>query len=435
MTRIKQTIAQYIAIPLLVLIAFGAGHQMVSRADISSNRSSDFRVFLAAARETLSGGQNLYTFTDSQGLHYIYPPTFAVLITPLAALPQEAAATVWYLLNLLLLAATLNVTVRMLTPVGKRRKWGTLLFPLIITAEPTLATLTRGQVGIVMLACCVFALHWHRKAQPFVAGLLVAFATILKIYSGLILFYFLIRRDWRALAGSAVGAIVFGFLIPAPVLGPRLTLVHWRAWITTIVLPFLSSRTEDSPLYGELQNLDIMRNQSMLATMKHFGTIAGITGSGVTWIKLAAVVLAVAALILLAIAWRREGDGGNDYRVPMQWSLALIAGLMLVPVSWIHYYCLMIFPFAIVSSYLRYGAHRQVWRMFRACAIMVGVLSAVSMAFSALDGPLQQTPWYEFFIVLRSMGLAFWSTLATGIAFFCVLAGRVKMPLNTSQET
>ena len=428
MTRIKQCVA----IALVVAAAVGAGNNMIRRATIGSAGSSDFRVFLAAAQETIHGGLNLYTFTDSQGLHYIYPPTFAVLMTPFTALRPSWAATAWYLLNLLLLAASLIFTVRILTPEGTARSWGILFFPLIITAEPTLATLTRGQVGIVMLASCVFALYFYRRGRPFLSGLLIAFATILKIYTGVIFFYFLIRRDWRALAGSAAGAIVFGFLIPASVFGGRLTMIHWRVWITTIVLPFLSTKAEVTPLYGELQNLDIMRNQSMLATMKHFGTIAGIPESGVGWIKFTALVFAVAALILVALVWRRDGDG-NCYRVSMQWSLALVAGLILIPVSWIHYYCLMIFPLAIVSSYLHFGADGPARRAFRLCSVVLGTLCALSIVLTGLDGPLHFTPWYDVIIVERSTGLIFWEALVTGAVFFYLLAWRVQMPLQNNR--
>src|SRR5438093_11606515 len=78
------------------VLAAIVGYITIYRAALRPIKLTDLNVYLAAGKEVLAGGQNLYTVTDAGGLHYIYPPLFAILMAPLAVLPAAVASAVWY---------------------------------------------------------------------------------------------------------------------------------------------------------------------------------------------------------------------------------------------------------------------------------------------------------------------------------------------------
>ena len=59
---------------------------VLTRSALLDRRLGDWNVFTRAAWAIHSGG-DLYEVTDDNGFHYLYPPTFAILLTPLADAP------------------------------------------------------------------------------------------------------------------------------------------------------------------------------------------------------------------------------------------------------------------------------------------------------------------------------------------------------------
>src|SRR5262249_6125599 len=52
------------------------------------NHRSDFTVYTAAGAAMLRGSDP-YTVTNPRGWHYLYPPLFAILVGPLAAIDSQ----------------------------------------------------------------------------------------------------------------------------------------------------------------------------------------------------------------------------------------------------------------------------------------------------------------------------------------------------------
>src|SRR5262249_53476942 len=90
-----------------VLVGFGVVVEI--RAAFLHQRMTDLGVFLRAAW-AVRAGEDLYAVTDDKGLHYHYPPLFAILLTPFAdppagvqvtgQVPFRVTVALWYLFSL-----------------------------------------------------------------------------------------------------------------------------------------------------------------------------------------------------------------------------------------------------------------------------------------------------------------------------------------------
>ncbi len=125
------------------------------------------------------------------------------------------ARTVWYLLNLAIVAIAIVAVARRLEPaIGPAVLW---LAPLILVPLSILGTFQWGNVQLACIAGSLLAMLWLERARDatsppwlYVAGgLLLAYMTVSKLYPGMLVAYLLFRGDWRAVAWTAGGCVLF----------------------------------------------------------------------------------------------------------------------------------------------------------------------------------------------------------------------------------
>ncbi len=110
------------------------------------------------------------------------PPFCALPIAPLAALPPLAAKRVWLILSLFFMALSVWALQRV-TTLGWRRV--SLLSLLCII--PLHSNFLLGQFYVLVLLLICVAYYASRSGQPFVSGLLLAIAAMLKLFPALFL--------------------------------------------------------------------------------------------------------------------------------------------------------------------------------------------------------------------------------------------------------
>ena len=126
--------------------------------------------------------------------HYSYPPTMALLSAPFGLLPYPAAWAVWQLLGWLAFALAL----RRFVPQG----WLLLAF-----AWPAVfINASAGQAGAWIAAIVGWGLILLPR-RPLVAGLLLSLLTVKPQLFWLVPVALLAGREWRALAGVAIGSV------------------------------------------------------------------------------------------------------------------------------------------------------------------------------------------------------------------------------------
>lgn len=139
---------------------------------------------------------------------YGYPPPFLLLPRALVWLtPDFIVQRLWFGAgSLLLLAFACAAVAQTLGGEAERRVW--LLAPIFMASPSVLAIVQVGNFHVAAAAICVLcwvALERRRDGQ---AGVLLAIATLAKIFPGLLGVLLLVQRRWRAVGATCLAALV-----------------------------------------------------------------------------------------------------------------------------------------------------------------------------------------------------------------------------------
>jgi hypothetical protein len=172
--------------------------------------------------EALRDGADMYgqlpQTTIGIGLPFIYPPFAAVVLSPFALLPWDAAAFTFFITSTVALALTLYLVARRRWPEQSGSRLALLAAscatPLAMLLEPIRSTLDFGQVNLLLMAlvaadCLAEKPKWRR-------GMLIGIAAAIKLTPAAFVLYFLVRRDYKAAATAAItgaGATALSFAV------------------------------------------------------------------------------------------------------------------------------------------------------------------------------------------------------------------------------
>lgn len=326
---------------------------------------------------------------------YVYPPFTGLSLTFLAPLQFEAAAHVWFLLNLVFTTVSIWLIAWSLCAGMKdepRRCGIGVLFGLVMLAiglnHPYIRTLTAGQLTCVLLLCQSAAFAALRSRRNALAGGILGFAALFKLTPGLFLFYFLLRRRWHALASMAAACVIL--------LGISLAFtgreIHAR-FLT--ILPQMG--------YGhsvwEEHNATFWKdpwNQSVNSFMTHIMVSGNKVAS--PWLAMSQqtanrLTIIVSALLCALFIWcvksqKRTGVAGDEMTVADEagYMGAIALALLLPSLMWDHYLLLLVLPASWLACY--YGLRRR-WMLLAVVCVLYGAASAPWH----FDSPLFQAGW------------------------------------------
>jgi len=158
------------------------------------------------------------------------PPLWAWLLVPFTALPFPAAATVWVLC---LLAVVAFCHARIMRDAGYRGAVGIwLAFPITLTFGPVFLSLTLGQSSVLLLWSTVLlaaALKRGPAARPWPALLSWIVAVASKLYPGLWLASLLMFRRW--IAAALALALVCATFGAVALLEPETNARYWSDFL------------------------------------------------------------------------------------------------------------------------------------------------------------------------------------------------------------
>jgi len=197
----------------------------------------DFHTAYLGAAQRLMDGQSPYLpnllsgpIPAQTGDAYLYPPTFAWLITPFLALPRFAATLSWVWLQILLVALAVGVAAR----AAQAELRPTLVLGLTIATLlyiPTFDSLSTGNVGMIVALGMALLLHSAVATDKGgkSAGPIAVVLGVLELAPGLVLLPVLAANPRlhlpRALAALAILTLPFIALNPG-------------AWIDFVRVPF-----------------------------------------------------------------------------------------------------------------------------------------------------------------------------------------------------
>ncbi len=180
---------------------------------------SAYKVYHESAHALLQGYP---IYQGTIGWIYLYPPLLAQLLMPVVEfLSYDEAALVWLLLNMVILIGTLTMLVNYIPA-----KWAKMLWVGAVFFFPIGQALYIGQVTIIMLALLAFAWVAVQEDKPRLAGVLLATAAWIKVFPGVLVLYFLWKRDWEVIRGVALAGIIL-LLFQVAVSGPEMMLAFF----------------------------------------------------------------------------------------------------------------------------------------------------------------------------------------------------------------
>lgn len=151
---------------------------------------------------------------DSPGSGFIYLPVASFLFLPFGALQYANAKLYYSILILLILWSLLFELVRQSQFTIKGES---LLF--VMASFPVFASFERGQIDILICYLATLAfLIYQRRQSPALSGFLLALACCIKIFPGIIILYFILKREFRIVIYT-VGFIGVLFLAPIAYFG------------------------------------------------------------------------------------------------------------------------------------------------------------------------------------------------------------------------
>ncbi|HEV2237630.1 MAG TPA: glycosyltransferase family 87 protein [Ktedonobacterales bacterium] len=334
-------VARWAATPYGIVIAGAVALQCavlaVIRLRAADPTGGDLCRDAVALRRIVRGVNPYMPITTCGTLYNLpHPPAYLLLIGPFALLPVAWGAALWDLGALCALALALALIARELRL--RMAVWLlAALLALLIFWPPLLNALLEAQVAPVLLL--LFTLAWRaaRRGQSGQAGAWLGIATGIRLFPGLAVLYFLVRRDWRAVGMAAV-ACAISELLALPLVG---------------VAGFSAYITREAPSTGA-EYLINPHNVSLWGLMGML--FAGSPGhpaviAAAALAKPAAQALALALVGALAIrTWRRRRQAFARDEATF---LAYLPAMLLVsPLTWAHYFVLLLLPLIVLAARL-----------------------------------------------------------------------------------
>lgn len=299
---------------------------------------SDFYKAYYPAAEVLWTSGASWPLTETGAGGFVNIPILAWLFVPLMLLGETESGWAFLALGVAATASTCALLVRVARPETSARLVIVLLFVL---NGPLINSLREGNTTHFILLMLVGALLLWRSGHEFMAGLLLGLCAIIKLPLMLYGIYFILRGRWRIVAGGAttIGSLA---LVSLAVFGMRSNI----AWFDCCVEPFIG---------GILPAFNVQSFDGFVIRL--------ITGASqlAVWepIDLPAAYRAVRALLFVAIFGgvalilakfgRRQALAPQPPRPcdVLEYVLVLNLALVMSPISWTHYYLLMLLPWSL----------------------------------------------------------------------------------------
>ncbi len=421
---------------LTIIVVFGIWVEM--RGAYLHRRMTDVGPYFRAAWAVRSD-HDIYKITDNRDLHYLYPPLFAILMTPLADPPDgvdrtgflsyKASVGIWYVLTVVAGVAGIHRLAKVIgdrsgnyaASFGRRfsRQWWALrVVPFLILLPAIGCSQMRGQVGLIIGCLLCYAVASVLEGRRFRAGLWLSGAICVKLIPALLLIFPLWRRDWRMVLGSAVGLFAGLVIVPVIIMGPMKTAVAYESFYRGTIMAGLRGDAGGS-LGGELTGITSIDSNSPMVVihnimhpeMKSRPKVADPRVRIAHWI----IAFVLIATTLLASGWRGNWFVGNvDATLKDAALMSAFIPLMFVTSPIFHpHYVAMAIPLVMVLVGIlweryKYGNMPVEWKAVFCFVVVSHLLTSIDRAL--------------FFLYLRDFGLVLFSTLTLWAASLIMLS-------------
>lgn len=274
-----------------------------------------------------------------------HPPFSVVLTLPLGKLGYQDAHLAWNLVTLPMLLISIVLVIRELQIVV--RIWS--IFPaivLLLMCTPVYVQIAHGQWNSPILFLLTLAWVADRRNYFSWAGATIGIAAAIKIFPAFLFIYFLLCRRWTAILAGGLVFVALNCLSLA-ILGPE----EFKTYVEKVI-PSLSN-------YQTYWN-NVSLNGFWLRIFNP-APADKITPLLVNP-RLATTLVLVSRVVVVALVslwcWRARSVSGHD----RAFAAALVGTLLISPITWSHYFLLLLIPVALLWMRMPSGPGR--WLMW-----------------------------------------------------------------------
>ena len=259
-------------------------------------------------------------------LPFIYPPFGALVMVPLTApawLSDDGAGNIVIIASSLALLWSLGALSRALAPqVRAASRWAVVLavWAVMVSIEPVRLNNGFAQINMLLMAMVFADLVPRRRRLP--QGWLIGLAAAIKLTPAAMVLYFLLRRDFRALATAAGTGLAATAL--AAVVRPDATAEFFSEKLVTM---------GSGGSFGV--NTSYQSNSSIRGALQRAFSSQEALDAASSWVFLCWAVAALA--VVLGGAWLMRAALRRGLLVDAVLLNALIM-LLISPVSWSHHW-------------------------------------------------------------------------------------------------
>lgn len=299
---------------------------------------------------------------------FVNIPLVAYLFVPFSWLEERSAVLLFLVLSILAIGFSIRVLLRAVATDTIARRAIVWLFAC---NGPLFYSIKLGNLTHFLLPCLLYTLLRYR-GSPVLAGVVCGFCAIIKLPLLLVGVYYVARRRWRLALGFWVTIAVVG-LASLAIFGWDL---HQRWYVETIgrYSGKIIGAYNVQSITGFLAHL-APRNQLFSWVEADYGLP----------LKAAKIILATLFTAIVAYGiWvsARRGETGGFQR---ELCAVICLALFLSPVSWIHYYLLLL-PFTVI--FLGQSGWAAASAVPRSFLLPVAVFLLTLPVFQTLPGKL-----------------------------------------------
>gem|GEM_PF-1247429 len=411
--------------PLIGLAAYRARGYQVSTSDFDNFYQTVRQGLFESAHPTMSPDWGVFN----------YHPFFMVLMGPIGLLPAWLSCAIFLLTSIGLAWLAAAAALREMLPdsLDDRRVIG--LCSLAMVSPFLVNSVLLGQLECLVLAALLLAWVQLARGRQLSAGLLVALATLLKAFPGLLVVWLLLKRRFRAVGGFLLGLAIGAGLLPSLLFGPAENLRLHHQWLQRVVIHRSALRelvkSEDFMWRYNLEGLPIIVRRYL--TPQRFseyqpGVTINFADLSNAKLSLGPVQLTAVQLIYLAVSgaglllscWllRHPWEVLPAGRRRSEFAFIVLAALLASPIIWAARYFALAWPAcAMLCLHLR-QAHRigrPDWPAIAVAAVWIASLVI----------------WTER---LRACGVHFWAAVVLAV-WVGVTAARIRPLPATAPPT
>ena len=148
---------------------------------------------------------------------------------PLTCVSQNTAAVIWQIAKYMAVIAIFGLAWNLLSRGGPLPTW-VKVGSVVMSVRFVVSDLAHGNITLFICLLVVLSVWLLMRRWPITCGVLVGIAASIKVTPVLYVAYLLYKRQWRALLGVGIAAVLALEVVPLVVLTPRMNHSLLGSW-------------------------------------------------------------------------------------------------------------------------------------------------------------------------------------------------------------